>query len=323
MNELRDRVTVRLDAAAVGNRLDVAVVAALEDEGHVLTRSALARSFAAGGVTLDGRPAKPGRTVDAPQTVEVELPRAEPLRARPQPMDLTIVHEDDDVLVVDKPAGVVVHPGPGHATGTLVSGVLHHLQRELPTLPGNDQTRPGVVHRIDRETSGLLVFAKNPRAQEHLASQFRAHGVERSYLGVVAGDVAFDACRVQTWHGRDPADRRRFSPRVETRRAVSNVEVEQRLGIATVLRFRLETGRTHQVRMHCRHLGHPILADALYGRRQRGALAVAMAGLNRHALHAEILGFDHPAGTGLLRLKAPWPGDLGALLGRLRAAGVS
>lgn len=309
-----------LGPEAHGQRCDVALVKALEAAGHPVTRSQLQRAFAQGQVVTEDRALKPGRVVERELRVEVTLPEPEPLRAEPEALLLDVVYEDAELLVVDKPAGVVVHAGPGHAKGTLVNAVLYHLQVEaeaLPVMPGNEPTRPGIVHRIDKETSGLLAIAKTQRAQEVLAAQFRAHTIDRAYLAIVEGEPTWTSRRIETTHGRDPRDRRRFSPHVGTRRAVTVATVERRLRGAALVRFELETGRTHQIRMHARHIGHPILGDTLYGRPPRDpTLRARMSALGRHALHAAVLGFDHPDGTHRCFV-SPLPADLQALVDAL------
>lgn len=314
---------VELDEAAIGQRLDRALADALTSIGQPITRSQLARSFSAGQVQIGGKPVKPSHKLERPCIVELEPVTPPPLaHARPEPIPLEIVYEDPALLVIDKPAGMVVHAGPGHADGTLVNAVLHHLgvQREvLPVLPGNDPERPGIVHRLDRDTSGLLVVAKTAPALAGLASQFREHTIERDYLGIVLGVPSFSQHRIETRHGRDPAERRRFSPDHGERRAVTTMTVIEALGDrAALVRFELETGRTHQIRMHARAVGHPIFADPLYGRRIRDPQIRALAeGLGRHALHATMLGFEHPEG-GRLRSESPLPVELDRLLIGLR-----
>ena len=289
--------------------------------GQPITRSQLARSFAAGQVRVAGRRAKPSLRVEGPLEVEVEFVAPPALaHAFPEPIPLAIVHEDEALLVVDKPAGMVVHAGPGHDRGTLVNAVLHHLGTrggDLPVLPGNGPERPGIVHRLDRDTSGLLVVAKTLPALAKLAEQFRAHSIERAYLGVVAGIPSWDTRRVETRHGRDPADRRRFAPDQGERQAITTLTRVRALGEhASLLRCTLETGRTHQIRMHARHVGHPILGDALYAGRPKRPLRAAVDALGRHALHAALLGFEHPRG-GHLRFEAPLPPELDALIAAL------
>jgi len=324
-----DAVRIVLGDEALGLRLDAALVAALQRQGRSCSRSQLARAFAAGQVRVGGVPAaKPARIVDAAVEVEVELDEPAPVQAVAEDLPLRVVYEDAELLVIDKPAGMVVHAGPGHERGTLVNAVLHHLGKraaELPVLRGNDATRPGIVHRLDRDTSGLIVVARTERAQEGLAAKFRVHDLRRRYLGVVWGAPGFTKKSLRTRHGRDPGDRRRFSPHVdEGREAVTHLQVLRTLRDAALLEFMLETGRTHQIRMHCRMLGHPIVADAMYGGMggppSRRALAAA---LGRHALHAAQLGFRHPVSGVELDFESPLPPDLQGLLAQLGAAEVA
>ncbi len=320
-------VLVELSESAVGQRLDRALVDSLVARGEAITRSQLARSFAAGEVRIAGKPVKASLKVEAPCEVELQRVAPPPLaHARPEPIPLAIVHEDDALLVVDKPAGMVVHAGPGHSAGTLVNAVLHHLgaaREDLPVLPGNDPERPGIVHRLDRDTSGLIVVAKTAAALTRLAEQFRTHSIDRAYLGIVLGVPSFATRRIETVHGRDPVDRRRFSPEHGERRAITTMTVVRPLGEhAALVRFELETGRTHQIRMHARHVGHPIFADPLYGRRPRQPELRALAeALGRHALHAAVLGFEHPDGPGApvgrLRFESPFPPELERLAAAL------
>lgn len=270
----------------------------------------------------DGGRLRASRVVDAAVEVEVELLAPEPLHATPEALPLQVVFEDEDLLVIDKPAGMVVHAGPGHSHGTLVNAVLHHLDvgaEDLPVLPGNDATRPGIVHRLDRDTSGLLVVAKHLRAQEGLAVQFRRHSLRRRYVGVVRDVPRFTEKTLRTGHARDPIDRRRFTwDAARGRQAVTHVRVEQQLLGAAVLGFQLETGRTHQIRMHCRMLEHPIVGDALYGGLGGPARIRALAeGLGRHALHAAVLGFRHPISGVELNFESGLPPDLEALIAAL------
>jgi 23S rRNA pseudouridine1911/1915/1917 synthase len=321
---------VGLSEAVIGQRLDRALVEALVSLGLELTRSQLARSFAAGQVRIDGRVAKPGIKLERAVEVELELLAPEPLaHAQPEPIPLRIVHEDRALLVIDKPAGMVVHAGPGHSHGTLVNAVLHHLELDrdadaLPVLPGNGPERPGIVHRLDRDTSGLIVVAKTLPALTALAEQFRAHSIERAYLGVVHGVPSWAQQRVETWHGRDPSERRRFSAEHGERRAITTMSVVRALGpLAALLRFELETGRTHQIRMHARHVAHPIFADALYATRasrsvREPRIAALVEQLGRHALHAAVLGFEHPDG-GRLRFESPLPPELAQLVSTLES----
>lgn len=265
---------------------------------------------------------KASKLVDAEIEVEVELVAPEPLDATPEALPLRVVFEDEHLLVIDKPARMVVHAGPGHASGTLVNAVLYHVgaeAEELPVLPGNDATRPGVVHRIDRDTSGLVVVAKHMRAQEGLASQLRAHTMRRRYLGVVRGVPDFATRTIRSLHGRDPRDRRRFTWEVSDGRvAVTHARALRGLAGAGELEFRLETGRTHQIRMHCKMIGLPIVGDALYGGLGGPEpLRSLAAGLGRHALHAASLGFTHPITGVEIDLESPLPPELVELIGAL------
>jgi len=312
-------VWVGLTPRSPAQRCDQALVGALHDAGYTCTRSQLARAFSAGAVVADGKVLRPGQKVERALQVEVELPRPEPLKATPEALPLRVLHEDADVLVVDKAAGMVVHAGPGHPRGTLVNAVLHHLGLDaegLPVLPGNDATRPGIVHRLDRQTSGVLVIAKHALAQERLAAQFRTHALHRRYIGIVEGEVTWEERRVETGHARDPRERRRFFPRDDAkRRAITDARVQRRLRGATIVAWTLHTGRTHQIRMHARHLGHAILGDDLYGRPPRDPIVkAAVEQLGRHALHAECLELQHPGHGGLVRWVAPLPAELEALI---------
>ncbi|NVB37935.1 RluA family pseudouridine synthase [Pseudenhygromyxa sp. WMMC2535] len=329
---MTDPIELELGEGALGQRLDRALVSALSQRPGLesLTRSQLARAFTEGAVQVDGKPAKASMKLERPVHVRVRLPPAPDLaHAFPEAIPLAIVHEDPQLLVIDKPAGMVVHAGPGHARGTLVNAVLHHLGQRpgdaagsddassLPSLPGNGPERPGIVHRLDRDTSGLLVVAKTAAALERLAQQFRTHSIDRAYLGVVLGRPDFERRRIETRHGRDPGDRRRFAPDQGERRAVTEMTRVRQLGEdAALLRFELETGRTHQIRMHARHVGHPIFADPLYGRRPKQPRLRALAdGLGRHALHAAVIGFDHPdPARGRVRFESPLPPELAALV---------
>ena len=315
-------------------RLDHALVAAAAAEGLELTRGQLARAFEAGRVTdEDGGRLKPSLRFKRPMRVQVRPVPAAPLRATPQDLPLTVLHEDADLLVIDKAAGMPVHPGPGHADGTVVNAVLHHLGVEaegLPVLEGNDAVRPGIVHRLDKDTSGVMVVARTEAAQRGLAQAFRTHDIERAYRGIVSGVVAFSSRTIVSGHGRDRADRRRFAPVARgpgVRDAITHLKVERRLRGATLMRFVLETGRTHQIRMHARGLGHPILGDALYGYRPRTEdMGDIIRAMGRQALHAGVLGFTHPVSGAAMRFEASLPAAIQRALDALSpspAAGPS
>ena len=319
------RVQLTLDpGGGAPRRIDVVIVDALAAAGQPCSRSQLARAFADGGVTVDGKPVKPKLKVDDPMVVDVCLPTPEPLRAQADDIPLTILYEDAALMVIDKPAGLVMHPGPGHPRGTVVGAVLHHLgvpASALPVLPGNAAERPGIVHRLDRDTSGVIVVAKTRVAQTGLAEQFARHDIERVYWALLDRAPAWRRREVQTGHARDPIERRRFAPDQGGRTAQTEFTVRARFGrVAAEVEATLQTGRTHQIRMHARHLGHPLLSDSLYGHASNDMQVRAVAdALGRHALHARVLGFVHPTLKTTLRFEAELPPDLVQAQAALRA----
>jgi 23S rRNA pseudouridine1911/1915/1917 synthase len=294
----------------------------LRDREPGPTRSQLKRLIESGLALVDGEPCRPAKRIAPGQCVELRIPPPEPLSAEPEPMDLDVRYEDEHLIVVDKPQGVVVHPAPGHPTGTLVNGLLYGR-----TTAGGDPLRPGIVHRLDKDTSGLLVVAKDERTHADLARQFQDHSIDRQYQALVVGSPP-DEGVWSTLHGRSPRDRKLFSSRVTRgRRAVSRFEVIDRFDGAARLRVTLETGRTHQVRVHCADHGFPVLGDPRYGPRRLSAeLRRIHASLPGQALHAERLGFDHPILRERLELSSdPPPAFQEALvsLQTIRAAGRS
>jgi 23S rRNA pseudouridine1911/1915/1917 synthase len=276
--------------------------------------------IALGTITVGGASVKPAYRLHSGEEVRGKIPEPEPTLLEPEPIPLRIVYEDETLIVVDKPAGLVVHPAPGHSTGTLVHALLHHCH-DLSGVGG--VRRPGIVHRLDRGTSGLLVAAKNDRAHRHLSSQFRAHSVEREYLALVRGSPRREEGVIDQPLARHPSDRKRFTANrrltkrgSRARRAVTRWRVEERLDELTLLRVQLETGRTHQVRVHLASIGLPVLGDPVYG----GGRAVARRlGLDRQGLHAVLIAFDHPEGRRRLRFVSPLPKDLVEVLERVRS----
>jgi 23S rRNA pseudouridine1911/1915/1917 synthase len=287
-----------------------------------LSRSQLKRHIDGGRCRVNGEPARPAKKLRAGDRVALEVLPPEPDRARPEAIALAVLYEDEQLIVIDKPAGLVVHPAAGHSSGTLVNALLGHCT----ALSGVGGTlRAGIVHRLDRDTSGVLVASKTDAAHLALAEQFAAHSVERRYLAVVAGapppEGTFD-----TRYGRHPTDRKRFTARragERARRAVTHWRVVEPLRGATLVEARLETGRTHQVRVHFAEAGHAVLGDLVYGRppADRIAREAAQRLISRQALHAHALGFDHPASGERLRFATPPPADIEALIAELRAAG--
>ncbi len=276
-----------------------------------LTRSAAARLIETGRVTVAGRTAAKSCRLEGGELVEAELPDPEPTQALPQDIPLDVVYEDEDVIVVNKPAGLVVHPAPGHPDGTLVNALLHHCGSSLSGIGG--ELRPGIVHRIDRDTSGLIIAAKNDAAHQALSAQLQDHTLARTYEAVVVGNLREDRGTVDAPIGRHHTDRKKMAVTDRGgRAAVTHWEVLERFQGFTHVRCRLETGRTHQIRVHMAHLGHPICGDTVYGARK------PVPGLTGQCLHAVGLRFIHPGTGEAVELSCPLSDAFTALLEKLR-----
>ena len=324
------RFTVKEGEA--GQRLDRFLAARLSE----VSRSRIQSLIAEGRVRVNGAAVtRPARKLATEEEVELELPPPQPLELAPEAIPLDIVFEDDHLIVLDKPAGLVVHPAAGHGSGTLVNALLHHVERTGGRLSGiGGVERPGIVHRLDKDTSGLLVIAKTETAHKHLSDQFAAHGrdgrLHRAYLALAWGAPRLPTGSIDASIGRHPKDRTRMAVRhhdATAREAITHYEVLETLPpgakhpAASLLRCTLETGRTHQIRVHLAYIGHPVMGDPLYARthaasaRRLSAQArAALAALNRQALHAAELGFIHPASGERLRFSAPPPEDFQRLL---------
>ncbi len=299
-------------ARAAGRRLDRWLVEAIPE----LSRAKLQVLIESGRVRVDGVIRKAAHRLAGGEQVEVEIPPPSAETLEPEPIALQILHEDDHVLVVDKPAGMVVHPGAGQPRGTLAAAVLAHA----PGIGGvGGPRRPGIVHRLDKGTSGVLVLAKTVRAYEALTAQLAQRTVSRRYLAIVHGRVGPDAGVVDAPIGRDPHHRQRMAVlrRGGGRRAVTRYRVLERFPRFTFLEARLETGRTHQIRVHMASLGHPVVGDEIYGR-AKARPPVALAGV---ALHAVELGFRHPITQERVEFSAPLPARMEQLLSHLRNVG--
>ena len=281
------------------------------------SRSQLQRLIKDGHVQVAGRGAKANQPVKVGQAISINLP--EPVEATPQPeaLPLPILYQDSDLIVVDKPAGMVVHPAAGHSSGTLVNALLHHVS-DLSGIGG--EKRPGIVHRLDRGTSGLMVVAKNDAAHEELSRQFHDREVEKEYIALVWGLVQAGR-RIDAPIGRDPANRKRMSARSRrSREAVTRIVRAEALRALTLVHVAIHTGRTHQIRVHLNAIGHPVVGDALYGgvhRRVPGDLR-AVTHLDRPFLHAARLAFKHPADGRLMEFTSELPADLQRVLHELR-----
>ena len=290
-----------------GRRTDVWLSEAVEG----LTRSAAARLLEEGLVTSGGRPLSKSCKLTGGETVEVSLPEPEPVDLIPQDIPLDVVYEDGDVIVVNKPKGLVVHPAPGHPDGTLVNALLFHCGDSLSGVGG--ALRPGIVHRIDRDTSGLIIAAKNDLAHQCLAAQLQDHTLARIYECITVGIFRQDSGTVDAPIGRHPTDRKRMAVAANGRPAVTHYQVLARFPGFTHLRCRLETGRTHQIRVHMAHIGHPILGDTVYGAKK------AVPGLQGQCLHAVGLRFLHPRTGEPVELSCPLPPEFQEQLRKLSA----
>lgn len=260
--------------------------------------------------------AKPRTAVAAGDAIDYEIPEPTPTRLVPEDRPINVVFEDDEMLVLNKPPGWVVHPGPGHEDGTLVHALLHHC----PNLKGiGGEVRPGIVHRLDRDTSGLLVVAKSELAHRRLVEMFKERAIRKEYVAIVFGRPEPERGVIRTLIGRSNSNRQKMSAKAEHgRMAVTHYEVVESNGRLSLVRLRIETGRTHQIRVHMTHIGYPIVGDAMYGTRKQESLAL---GANRQMLHAETLALEHPITGQDLEFFAPMPADMrkvvaGILAGR-------
>lgn len=286
-------------------RLDVWLEARLEG----LSRSRIQALIRAGDIAADGAPAKPHQPIRTGMRITVNRPPPTPVGHRPEAIPLEILFEDADLIVINKPAGLVVHPAAGHPDGTLVNALLHHCEA-LAGIGG--EARPGIVHRLDRDTTGVMVVAKSDAAMAGLAAQFQAGDVQKEYQALVHGLPAPTTGTIETLIGRSSHDRKKMSATpTHGRPAVTHYRVEQFGNGIARLHLRIETGRTHQIRVHLAHIGHPVVGDPTYGRRR------AVEGANRQMLHAARLSFTHPCSGEPLTLEAPLPADFTALAARL------
>lgn len=309
--------SLTVDSAGASLRLDRWLALRLPE----LSRARIQSLIEAGHVQVDGRSAKASLRLKAGQAVTVSVP--EPVAAEPTPEDipLRVVYEDAHLLVIDKPAGLAVHPGAGRSGGTLVNALLHHVE-DLSGVGG--VLRPGIVHRLDKGTSGLMVVAKDDQTHRALSAQFAGRTVEKEYLALVHGVPARAEGEITAAIGRDPVHRKKMSTRAPRgREARSSYRVLEALDGAALLRVRIHTGRTHQIRVHLAALGHPVAGDATYGGGRtpccrRTTSRDALKSLSRPALHAARLAFDHPATGVRLAFESPWPEDLAGVLGALR-----
>lgn len=301
-----DPSVITFTAEERGKRLDKVV----RDRVPDLSRTQGQRLIEAGEVTVDGRPRKPAYRVEPGEKVTITRPPDEPESPiHPEPIPLDVIYEDESLLVVNKPAGMVVHPAPGHPDGTLVNALLAHYP---PIAEVGLRARAGIVHRLDKETSGALVVAKTPSGLEALQQQFRNRQVEKAYLALVKGQVDPPEGIIEVPVGRDPRDRKKMAPSPEGKYARTRYRVVRRFRNHTLLEAEPYTGRTHQVRVHLSWLSHPVVGDADYGGRRQRLLK------DRHFLHASSLRLTHPVTQEMMMFQAPLPAELQDVLRRLR-----
>lgn len=303
----------------VGHRLDAVVAARLP----TLSRSRVSRLIRAGHVTVSGHTRKPGYLTKPGDVVRTEVPSQEPVTCQPEPIPLSILYEDQDVIVLNKSPGLVVHPGAGHKGGTLVNALLFHF----PGLEGiGDEVRPGIVHRLDKDTSGTMVVAKNSLAHEGLSRQFKMREVRKVYLALVYGEVEKTAGVIDLPIGRHPKHRKKMSIKsLQSRPTETRWQTKEAFAEVTLLEIDLRTGRTHQVRVHCAAMGHPVVGDATYGNKRKwqkvlfGKTVEALKTAHRQMLHAWQLTFQHPRTGQMMHFESPLPSDMASVLDALRA----
>ncbi len=302
-----DFFTAAPEEDEIGKRIDVYIAEYKEE----LSRSRVQKLIENGLVTVNGKAVKSNYKLRKGDILEVEIPDPEPLEIEAEDIPLDIIYEDKDVVIVNKPQGMVVHPAPGHYSGTLVNALVYHCKDDLSGI--NGQMRPGIVHRIDKDTSGVLMIAKSDAAHNSLAQQLAVHSITRKYYAVVCGNIKEDSGTVDKPIGRSPKDRKKMAVVQGGRRAVTHYRVLERFGGKyTLIEAQLETGRTHQIRVHMASLGHPLLGDTVYGSEKQPFK------LQGQVLHAKVLGFNHPSDGRYVEFESPLPEYFEKLLTKLR-----
>ena len=299
--------TLTTELCDEGLRLDRFLSEELEDH----SRSFLQKLIKEGLVTVDGKPVKANYRLSAGQQVSVQVREPEEVNIEPQEMPLDILYEDGDVCIVNKPKGMVVHPAAGHYRDTLVNGIMYHCQDSLSGINGS--LRPGIVHRIDKDTTGALIICKNDKAHSCIAEQLKEHSITRRYRAIVIGNLSEDEGTVDAPIGRHPTQRKKMAVnRINGKRAVTHYRVLERFRGYTYIECQLETGRTHQIRVHMASIGHPLLGDTVYGPAKQ-----AYPSLEGQTLHAMVIGFVHPTTGAYMEFEAPLPGYFAELLQKL------
>lgn len=296
------------DSKDAHQRLDVYL--SRKDLG--LSRSRIQKLISSGEVKVNGSVVKPGYKIRAGERIEVTIPGLEPLRVKPEKIPLDVLYEDKDLMVINKPKGLVVHPGAGRSSGTLVNALLHY-GKDLSGIGGT--LRPGIVHRLDKDTSGVLVIARNDFTHLALSAQFKKRRVKKEYIALVKGKVLKGQGKIEVAIGRHPVKRKKMAVGAKrVRRAVTNYRVLERFENSTLLEVTPETGRTHQIRVHLAHIGHPVVGDAKYGGKPR----TVIVNLKGQLLHARKLGFVHPGTKEYMEFTAPLPEEMERIVAKLR-----
>lgn len=302
----------KLELTAAGEALPVRIDRYLSDHLSDFSRSYLQKLLKEQGVMVNGKPVKANYKVQSGDEITLDLPEEKELDVKPENIPLDILYEDNDILIVNKPKGMVVHPAAGHDSGTLVNAVLYHCRENLSGI--NGVLRPGIVHRIDMDTTGALAVCKNDTAHQSLAEQLSVHSITRRYRAIVYGGFKEDTGTVTGDIGRHPTDRKKMAVGVRNgKHAVTHYHVLERFGDFSYIECELETGRTHQIRVHMAHIGHPLLGDTVYG-----PAKCPFSGLQGQCLHAMVLGFIHPSTGEYLEVTAPLPEYFTAILEKLR-----
>jgi len=319
--------TIIVEESDAGRRLDTVVAARLSD----CSRSLAATLVANQNILVDQQPKKPGYRIKSGDRIEGHIPAAELVDYGPEPIPLHILYQDSHIIVLNKQPGIVVHPAPGHSSGTLVNALLFHCP-DLGAIGG--QIRPGIVHRLDKDTTGTMVVAKNADAQEELSRQFKAREVQKKYLALVYGDMPSETGEINLPIGRHPVDRKRMSTTTRKGRTAETAwKVRERWDGFSLVELNLKTGRTHQIRVHCAAIGHPVVGDPVYRTRKLFAglkyklsnhpapIMAALKSAGRQQLHAWQLGLTHPNSEKYMTFEAPLPVDMDGLIDQLRGNG--
>lgn len=297
-----------VEKAYGGERIDKFITEALEED---VSRTLVQQWVKDGHVNVNGKSIKPNYKLSEQDVITLQIPEPQGAQLIAENIPLDVVYEDADVIVINKPRGLVVHPAPGHYSGTLVNALMFHC-KDLSGI--NGELRPGIVHRIDKDTSGLIMSAKNDKAHASLAEQLKAHTVNRKYVALVHGNLQHDQGTIDAPIGRDSHDRKMYTvTEKNSKHAVTHFVVLERFGDFTLVELKLETGRTHQIRVHMKFIGHPLVGDPMYGK-SKGML------MEGQALHAAVLGFEHPRTGDWLQFEAPIPTDMADLLQTIRTS---